>query len=161
MGTKTHRGAARAKQHNLVIFDYGKTLIDPGPTLVPGAKEVLDYLASRQYWLRLVSIIGTGTADERFATLEQFGIRRYFDELVMRPDTTKFKMLYQLSDKIPAEKIVVIDDRAANGRALHWGYLHGTTTIWLRRGEYANELPPPERPPTYTIQSLQELMAIL
>lgn len=149
-----------------IIFDYGKTLVDPGPELVPGAKEILEYLLKEGYWLKLASIVGNGTANDRFTEMRELGIDHYFQECKMRPDPTKFTMLYDLvsdggkNKDVNYEQVAVIDDRTADGRALHWGYLHGAKTIWLRRGKFADELPPMNRLPDFTISSLHELKEI-
>lgn len=143
----------------LIIFDFGKTLFD-GDQPLPDVQDVLAYLAEKEYWLRIASILGddNATADDRMALLRSHDLLRYFEQCRFLRARQKFEMLYDMAGKVEPQHIAVIDDRAADGRALHWGYLHGALTIWLRRGQFANELPPPERTPTYTISALRELI---
>lgn len=160
-----HGTIEKAQQVRTIIFP---NLFDERSTLISGAKEVVEYLRKREYWLKLAANVLDGTENDCREELKRQNIDHCFEDHIVRPDVLKLKMLYQLitkGDKIDLEnvnfeKIAVIDDRTAKGYGLNWGFVHGATTIWLRQGKFAHELPPENQPPTYIIDSLDELKGI-
>lgn len=152
-----------ANSTKLIIFDCGRTLIEPGPpvTAIPNAKAALQTLRAKGYILKLGSLLSDGaTADERIQQLHSFGIDHLFDELRFEAAASKFSLLDKLSRGYAPATIAVVDDRAAQERALHWGYLLGATTVWFRRGKFAHDLPAGKLRPDYIISSLEELDGI-
>ncbi len=147
----------------LIIFDYGRTLVEPGPPpkLVPNATEALRDLKAKGYLLKLASLLPDGeTPGDRIKTLAGLGIDHVFEEIRFEAGRSKFGMLGKLSSAFAPKQIAVVDDRTAPERALHWGWLSGATTIWFRRGKFAHELPQPRQRPSYIVSGLEELAGI-
>lgn len=164
MGRK-HKHVECPREFEGVIWDIGRTILDPGHVVVSGVRQALVHCERRGYWQGIASILRPGvTAADRLAAMEEIGLRGHFDRDRIRFTTepTKFDILDEVSQGVSLDKIVVIGDRTADFRCLHWAHERGVgKSIWLRRGKFANELPPPNRQPTHTIESLRELMGIL
>jgi FMN phosphatase YigB (HAD superfamily) len=147
-----------------IIFDWGRTLYDSeGGALFPGVPELLAGL-SRRYALAIVSLVSGDfdvRAAQRRAVLHEAGLERYFAALGFVPsdkDRAYEEVLATLG--VRPDEITIVDDRAWRGIA--WGNRHGATTIWLRRGRFADELPDATAGmPTYTIGDIIEVARLL
>lgn len=143
-----------------IIFDWGRTLHDPErDVLFEGAQEILGRLAGK-YHLSLVSLAKSNTPEDRRKQIDDSGIAHHFQEILVGGED-KDSMYDHLVTKLgfmPSE-IAMVDDRVVRGIA--WGNRTGATTIWMRRGKFADELPTPEtKEPTKTITDLMDLAQI-
>ncbi len=142
----------------LIIFDWGGTLHDPvAKELFPGTIKVLEKL-HWHYQLALVSLAKSQSYEERMKTITERGVAPYFAKILV--DEEDKDGLYEklLKDfNLNPQNVVVVDDRTIRGIA--WGNKHGATTIWVKRGKFANELPTEETGrPTQIIHDLGELL---
>lgn len=142
----------------LIIFDWGGTLhSSETKSLFPGTVEILKKL-SKTYTLALVSLARSQSREERLKAIEKNGVTHYFAEILV--DEEDKDGLYErlLKDfKVSPENAAIVDDRTIRGIA--WGNRNGATTIWIKRGKFANELPDETTgEPTYTINNLAELL---
>ena len=120
------------------ILDFNRTLFDPdNNTLLSGAFESIKELKGRGFQLILVA----KNEPDRAMTIEQFGLRSYFDEIYMVNQKTLdlFKELEKKHGFMPNE-CIIIGDRARSEIAL--GRKRGYIAIWLKHGKFQNELPP-------------------
>ncbi|KKU82821.1 MAG: 2-haloalkanoic acid dehalogenase, partial [Parcubacteria group bacterium GW2011_GWA2_47_8] len=89
------------------------------------------------------------------------GLERYFSLILVdsdHKDALYDKALKKL--KVQASEIVVVDDRVVRGIA--WGNRVGATTIWVKRGKFADELPTKATGyPTYTISDIEACAKII
>ncbi len=147
-----------------IIFDWGRTLYDSDAgMLFPGVHALLSAL-SRRYALAVVSLVTgdyTARVAERREILRHVGLDRFFSLLLFVPtnkDAAYAEALVTLG--VQANEIAIVDDRARRGIA--WGNRHGATTIWLRRGRFADELPDAETgEPDHTLAEIGELGPLL
>ena len=146
-----------------IIFDYGRTLHDSdnGEFFV-GALKVCESL-SKKYKLAIVSITRPQTMDERWGQIRNSGLEKLFAYIELIPEAEKKDEAFERAVKklgVAYPEIAIVDDRTVRG--IRWGNKHGCTTIWLRRGKFANELPNQQTgEPTWTISDLRELKNIL
>lgn len=153
------RGAVEA-----VIFDWGRTLYDSDKgDLFPGVPDLLARLA-RRYRLAIVSLI-TGDYDARLAgrlaLLRERNIARHFSVVLFGRDDKDGLYATALARlQLDARDVAIVDDRVVRG--IRWGNRRGATTIWLRGGKFAGELPDDETGrPTHTIGSITDLDGLL
>lgn len=147
-----------------IIFDWGRTLYDSeAGTLFPDIHALLSAL-SRRYTLAIVSLVTGDYAArvaERREILRRADLDRFFSLLLFVPtnkDAAYAEALAALD--IQAGEVAIVDDRARRGIA--WGNRHGATTIWLRRGRFADELPDAEAgEPDHTVAEIGELGPLL
>jgi FMN phosphatase YigB (HAD superfamily) len=145
----------------VVVFDWGRTLHDPDTNdLFPGVRELLTDL-SKKYTLALITLPSSETAEERRRKIEHLGVAKFVPHIFVA-ETDKAQTFEKLLKdlNVDAEEIVIIDDRAIRGIA--WGNAKGATTIWLRKGKFADELPNEQTgQPTHTIHELSKLSDLL
>ncbi len=147
-----------------LIFDYGRTLYDPGNiTLFPDAGATIAALASK-YRLAIVSLVSGDDHEERtaarIAMLQHHQLDTYFSAILFGP-ANKERLYQQTLERLslPASQVAIVDDRMIRGIA--WGNKQGATTVWFRNGKFRDELPTVETgQPTYTIHHLTELLDI-
>lgn len=144
-----------------IIFDWGRTIYDTeNHHLFPAVKSILEYLHTK-YKLALVSLVKTGTIDERWQIIETNDLKKYLASILFTEtdkDTLYHETLKTLN--LRGSEVCVVDDRTIRGVA--WGNKHGAMTIWLKKGKFANELANAETgAPTYIIHELNELLTIL
>lgn len=138
-----------------IIFDWKRTLYDPETkTLIKGADKVLD--AFSQQNVKMV-LIGKGGADMD-KVLDELSARKYFSEVHFVP--TKSDELFEkfISKDNPASTLVV-GDRAQGEIAI--GKSLGAKAVWLRAGEFKDELPLSDvLAPDWTIGDIEELLSL-
>ena len=148
-----------------VLFDWGRTLYDSDhAALFPEATRVVEELSAR-YALAIVALITRGDyaagIEERRAILRASNLERHFSAMFFAPADKD--SLYPLALRrlcLSPEEVAIVDDRAIRG--VRWGNRAGATTIWLRRGTFAQEWPDEETgAPTHTIADLGQLLDIL
>jgi FMN phosphatase YigB (HAD superfamily) len=93
--------------------------------------------------------------------LRDAGLERYFAAIQFVPSDKDRAYAEVLAARgVRPDEIAIVDDRALRGIA--WGNRHGATTIWLRRGRFAAELPDATTGlPTYTIADVTEVARLL
>ncbi len=148
-----------------IIFDWGRTLHDSDhAALFPEAARVVEQLAAR-YTLAIVALIARGDfeagVEERRAILRTSGLERHFSALLFaREDKDSLYSLALRRLRLSPEEVAIVDDRVIRG--VRWGNRAGATTIWLRRGQFARELPDEDTgAPTHTIADLGQVLDIL
>lgn len=147
-----------------IIFDWGRTLYDSERgALFPAVPALLAALSSR-YTLAIVSLVSDDYVPRvaaRRAVLAEADIGRFFKVITFVPDDKEGAyrdLLAQLA--LSPAAVAIVDDRMRPGIA--WGNARGATTIWLRRGRFAAELPDAAiGQPTYTIDAIDDLTTIL
>jgi len=147
-----------------IVFDWGRTLYDSeNGALFPETAPTLAAL-SRRYRLAIVSLVTRGDyharVEERYTILRQRGIEHCFAAILFaRADKDRLYVVALARLGLEPKETAIVDDRMARG--IRWGNRHGATTIWLRRGRIAGELPDDDTgAPTHTIGGLSELGAL-
>lgn len=139
------------------IFDWKQTLYDPdNRQLIDGALDVLEFLKAKP--TRMV-LFGKGSQDMH-AEVQRLGVAIYFLHINFT-EGPKEPMLFEpfVDEEFP-EDTVFIGDRVKSELVV--GNSLGATTIWIKRGEFAAEVPEgPVEQPTHTFGSLQELKEFL
>ena len=146
-----------------IIFDWGRTLYDSErEALFPEVPGLLPHLA-RSYRLAIVSLVSSDyerRAAERRAALRAMGLEPYFAAVrfvAADKDRAYTETLAELG--VGPAAVAIVDDRARRGIA--WGNRHGATTVWLRRGRFADEIPDADTgAPTHTIGAIGALATV-
>ncbi|HEX5505394.1 MAG TPA: HAD hydrolase-like protein [Thermomicrobiales bacterium] len=158
------RGGGARPAVEAIIFDWGRTLYDSDSgDLVPRVPDLLARLV-RRYRLAIVSLITgdyEGRLARRLALLRERDIARHFAVVLFGRDDKDGLYATALARLgLGARAVAVVDDRVVRG--IRWGNRHGATTIWLRGGKFADELPDDETGrPTHTIGSITDLDELL
>jgi FMN phosphatase YigB (HAD superfamily) len=135
-----------------IIFDWKRTLYDPSSgALLPGADKVLAVLHARSLDLIL---IGKGGSDMD-ARVDELKVRSYFRAIHFVPAKSDERFAQYVSKKNP-ETTLVVGDRAQGEVAI--GKRLGAQAIWLRAGEFSDELPLPDASPDQIILDISELL---
>ena len=147
-----------------IIFDWGRTLYDSEQGALFPMVPILLAELSRRYTLAIVSLVSGDYASRvaaRRAAIAEADIGRFFEAIVFVADDKEGAYRDVLARLVlPATDVAIVDDRVRRGIA--WGNAHGATTIWLRRGRFAAELPDAATGlPTYTIGAVEEITTIL
>lgn len=125
--------------------------------LVPYAKELLDYLGSKYP----LSIISNGFTEVQFKKLSNTGISGYFDHVILseqvgvtKPNPGIFKYALQRTGSDPSQTIMIGDNYDAD---ITGAQSCGIAQLFFNplRAETAGT------PPSYEVQSLQEITLIL
>ncbi len=152
---------ATIKDVKAVIFDYGWTLSDPNDGgFFSDVKETLAYL-SPKYMLAIVSKASGSTPSERIASLKSFGVYDYFSSILFH-ETDKDGIFQETLRKlkVDANETAVVGDEMK--REIAWGNKNGALTIWLRKGDFINELPNKETGnPDFEIKELSDIIKII
>jgi FMN phosphatase YigB (HAD superfamily) len=143
-----------------IIFDWVGTLYERGVGLLPYSRKVLKSLKQRDYKLGLVSLAKNGVGNRR-RELENSGILPLFDSVIVETIKTKKQYLKCMKEMmISPRTTAIVDDRTVRGIKI--GNELGCQTYWVRRGEYANEVPDHETgAPTEIIVSVEDLEVLL
>lgn len=141
---------------NLIIFDWKRTLYDPDRgILIRGAEDVLNYLVSKN--LKLI-LVGKGGEDMQ-REVDKLDVRNFFTDIVFAEGEKDPNVFAKYLTKIP-KNTLFIGDRVRS--ELEIGNKLGATTIWVRAGKFADELPEiKEQEPDYTVKSLTDCLNFL
>lgn len=139
------------------IFDWKRTLYDPeSKTLISGAKEILEMFSNRKIPMYL---IGKGEK-EMYEETERLKVNKYFNKIKFVEGEKNPEYYRPYIDELKPSQTVVIGDRACS--ELTAGKSLKTTTIWVRQGKFADELPENEQlTPDYQVKSLVELKSLI
>jgi len=148
--------------HNVegIIFDWVGTLYERDKDLFPESYEVIRKL-SEKYNLGLVSIAKKGAENSRWREIELSGLTPYFKEIYVCQEKAP-EMYKECMDKSGSDSksTIIIGDRTI--RDVKIVNELGCRSFWIRKGEYANELPSKETgKPTYTIKNLKDILRVL
>ena len=145
----------------VIIFDWGRTLHDPETErLFAGVAELVPELA-KYYSLVLVSLAKSDSPEERRRKIEESGIAENF-KLILVGEEGKDKMCEKALTYlgVSPQQVMVVDDRVRRG--ITWGNHRGATTVWLKKGKFAQEPPTQESGgPSFIISDIAELRNIL
>jgi len=127
-------------------------------TLLPFARELLDYLHSK-YPLTLIS---NGFVEVRYKKLKSCQIEHYFSHVVLseqagalKPDPEIFNYALHLNQASPEEAIMIGDSFSAD---IVGAKNAGIDQIYLQKN---NMLPYTEQQATFIVKSLEEIFSIL
>lgn len=140
-----------------IIFDWKQTLYDPDSgRLIAGTEDVLRYLQGRNV---TVYLIGKG-ADDMYDEVVRLKVKPYFEDILFVSTEKRphhFKKFVHKS--IPAKTLIVGDKLNSE---IEVGNLLGATTIQVRQGKFASDLPENQaQNPDIIVNSLPELLSIL
>ena len=132
-----------------ILWDFSGTIYDfREEKLVKGIDTILPKLSTYAN-----HIISTGTND-RISILDRYNIKQFFSSLLFVP-----RKNIDLYKPFPKDSIV-IGDRIR--REITFGNELGMTTIWLKRGFFADEAPEKkEEQPDHIITALEQIGQIL
>lgn len=139
-----------------VIFDWKRTLYDPDKKiLIDGALDLLAFLKGKNIPIVLMGKGGEDMNDE----VDRLGVRQYFAEIVFAEGEKDPKVFAKYLTKNP-KNTLFIGDRVRS--ELEIGKRLGATTIWVKQGKFADELPEnKEQEPDYTVSNLSECKQLL
>lgn len=125
--------------------------------LIDGTEEVLDYLASEEYDLHIIT---NGFSEVQFVKLENAGLKKYFDVVLTsemvgekKPHPAVFKKAISLANAQMIESLMVGDNLEAD--------IIGARDMGMDQVYYNPENDPHEEKITHEITALQELLHIL
>lgn len=140
-----------------VIFDWKRTLYDPDrKVLIDGAMELLSFIKKRNIPMIL---IGKG-GEEMQREVKRLGVGNYFRQLVfVEGNKDPVAFLPFISQDNP-KRTLIIGDRVRS--ELEIGRQLGVTTIWIKQGKFAAELPKNNsQKPDYIAGSLVECLDVI
>ena len=142
---------ALAMNHDFLMRTTTKSRI------IPGAKELLEYLHPRY---RLF-ILSNGFREVQYKKLCSAGLERYFERLILsedaqiqKPHKGIFDFALQQTHSFRAESLMIGDCWEAD---IVGAYQSGIDQIWLN----PKDLPAEGFTPTYTVKSLAEIQQLL
>ena len=140
-----------------IIFDWKRTLYDPDKKeLISGAGTLLKYLKSKNIHLVL---IGKG-GDDMHEEVSRLEVGKYFDKIIFAEGEKDLQIFTKFIFKDNPKSTVIIGDRVRS--ELEIGNKLGATTIWVKQGKFADELPETKnQKPDFTVSSLAEVFPIL
>ena len=140
-----------------IIFDWKRTLYDPdNGTLLEGAEEILKMLRGHEMPLVLVGKGGNDMYDE----VKRLAVTDYFKNIVFQEGTKEDSLFKPFVPESNPSSALFIGDRI--GSELAVGKRLGATTVWVRQGKFANEVPAnASENPNYTVKSLVEAKKLL
>lgn len=141
----------------LVIFDWKWTLYHPAnQALVPGARELIDYLRSQN--TKMV-IIGKDQGGDMASAVKRLGVREYFSDIRFIDDVKTPELFSEYAKDFHPDQVWVVGDRIKG--EIDAGNKIGAKTVWLKFGKFSNELPESdEEQPDYTFTSLHDLLKL-
>jgi FMN phosphatase YigB (HAD superfamily) len=139
----------------LVIFDWKWTLYHPpSRQLLPGAKELVDYLHSQK--IRMV-IIGKDQGGNMDDVVDHLGVRGYFHDTRFVKTAKTPELFREYAKDFLPEQVWVVGDRVQG--EIDTGNKINAQTVWMKVGNFSKILPQSkEQEPDYIFQSLHELL---
>lgn len=139
-----------------IIFDWMGTLYERDKGAFTQSEQVLQTAKAKGYKLVLISLTKDQTRREK--EIQASGLAGYFDVLYIVAEKTP--EIYQKAiDAVgsSSKATLVVDDRTVRG--IKVGNQLGCKTYWIKRGEYALEVPTTETgEPTQTLNNLEEIL---
>lgn len=142
---------------NVVIFDWKRTLYDPEQKcLIAGVKNLLENFKRNNVPMVL---IGKG-GDEMNEEVNRLGVGGYFKQIIFAEGAKDLNMFMPYISEDHPKKTLFIGDRVRS--ELEIGKKLGVTTIWVKQGKFATELPlNPDQQPDYIVPNLNACRALL
>lgn len=142
---------------NLVIFDWKRTLYDPDrKNLIEGALDLLEFIKSKNIPMIL---IGKG-GEDMYSEVDRLKVREYFKEIIFAEGEKNPKVFASYISKEDPQKTLFIGDRVRSELSI--GKKLGVTTIWIKQGKFATELPENSNQESdYTVSSLTECLNVI
>jgi len=145
-----------------IIFDWGRTLWDnDNSVLFPDSKDVLEYLKMKGYRLAVLSISLPERFEQKYETIANSGLARYFDKVLV--STKKEKEEIDEINRVwnfEYKDIAIIGDQVIREVAV--ANKLGMKSILVKRGKFADQITTQETgTPTHTISTVAELKSIL
>lgn len=136
-----------------VIFDWKRTLYDPETkTLINGATEILEMFSNKNI---PIFLIGKGE-EEMHQEVNRLGIEKFFTGVKFAQGEKNPEDFKKYIDPFNPSETFIIGDRALS--ELSVGKSLMASTVWVRQGVYADELPEAKNlTPDYQVRSLAEL----
>lgn len=124
----------------------------------PDARQTLRELRNAGYKLFLVTL---GRSQRQKNKIDRLGIAPYFDRIINEGPPAHEYWLTELceTNHLKPEEVVVVGDRTHD--EIRAGNRLGFTTVWLRRGRFADEEPVRGERPNYEIRYLAQLSTLL
>lgn len=124
----------------------------------PDARQTLRELRNAGYRLFLVTL---GRSQRQQNKIDRLGIAPYFDRIINEGPPAHEYWLNTLADStnLNPDEMVVVGDRTHD--EIRAGNRLGFTTVWLRRGRFAEEEPSLGERPHYEIRYLAQLSTLL
>jgi ribonucleotide monophosphatase NagD (HAD superfamily) len=139
-----------------IIFDWKRTLYDPeNRCLIKGTIKLLKMLKRKNPSLILIGKGGEDMSQE----VKRLKLENYFSTIVFK-DKKDIEVFKSFVSKNEPKSTVIVGDRVRS--EIEIGNCLKATTIWIKQGKFANELPINEKQqPTFTVFSLSELNNLL
>ncbi|MFT5368399.1 MAG: 2-phospho-L-lactate transferase/gluconeogenesis factor (CofD/UPF0052 family) [Candidatus Latescibacterota bacterium] len=127
-------------------------------TPYPDALQTLRELRNAGYRLFLVTL---GRSQRQQNKIDRLGIAPYFDRIINEGPPAHEYWLKELcqTNNLKPEEMAVVGDRTHD--EIRAGNRLGLTTVWLRRGRFADEEPASGERPDYEIRFLAQLSTLL
>ena len=140
-----------------IVFDWKRTLYNPDESmLIDGAHEILELF--RENGVPLV-LVGKGGKD-MYSEVKRLGVGKYFEQIVFQEGTKEDTLFRPYVSKESPSTTFFIGDRVRSELAV--GKSLGATTIWVRQGRFAEEMPESEKQkPDHIVSSLTEDRVLL
>ena len=139
-----------------IIFDWKGTLYNSADKcLIEGTIELLELLQTNNIPIYL---IGKGSQD-MYQEVRRLEVEKYFRTILFVDQAKNIKHFEDLVNKTNSRQTLVIGDRIQSEISV--GKSLGTTTIWIKNGKFAEQIPRNEsEQPDFVVNNLIELMAL-
>ena len=124
----------------------------------PDTLQTLRELRIAGYKLFLISL---GRSRRQRNKIDRLGIAPYFDRIINEGPPAHAYWFSELLDnyRLTADQLVVVGDRTQD--EIRAGNRRELTTVWLRRGRFADEIPAVGDRPNYEIKYLAQISTLL
>lgn len=141
----------------LIIFDWKRTLYDPDQKeLIAGTKNLLEFIQSKDIPILL---IGKG-GEEMEQEVSRLGVKGYFKQIIFAEGAKDPHLFMPYISKDDPKRTVFIGDRVRS--ELEIGKKLGATTVWVKQGKFATELPEnKDQESDYTVSGLADCLKLL
>jgi len=140
------------------IFDFNRTLWEDGAYL-EGALDLLQSLKKKGVKLAVVSAVKEHEVPEREDLIKPIEPLFHSVNIVTGKSKDVFRNVAE-DLSVPHSEVIVIGDKVNN--EIKYGNQLGMTTIWLKRGKNAQDLPASkEVEPHHTVDSIKQLRELL
>ena len=138
----------------IYIFYFNRTVYDPEKgKLLEGCQKVLETLKKRGDKLILVSRY----EGSRENLISELGLNQFFEKIVITENKTFDDFKKVVSEIGETKNVFVVGDRVRD--EISFGNRLNLTTIWLKQGIFAAELPSrEEEKPDYTVLKLEDIL---
>ena len=142
---------------SLVIFDWKRTLYNPDINeLIAGTEDILLFLKSKKIPMSLIGKGGSEMKNE----VERFRLKSFFKNITFVENEKSMEIYKPYVQTKNPKDIFFVGDRVRS--ELEAGNRLGATTVWVKQGKFANELPQNKfQRPDFIVTSLAECLILL